>query len=287
MENYSMVIISVILFGVAFLFNEKYQKEKGSGLFQAFNFSLFSGLAGLVFLLIINGFKIEFTVFTLLMSSLSALNSLAFTFCSLKAFEKINLSLYSLFSMLGGMVLPFVVGVIFFGEEMTVAKGVCLVLVAISLYLTVDFKNSKKGGLLYYIGIFVLNGMAGVIATVFTGASFEKTSPEGFSILTAAMTVLISAVLMVSFWDKKYKFTFSSLAFTFGYGAINSFANFLLVLALARGFDASMQYPIVTGGVIITSTVISAFTEQKPKMKEIISVIISFVGILALTFIPI
>ena len=68
-------------------------------------------------------------------------------------------------------------------------------------------------------------------------------------------------------------------------GITNRVANFLLVIALAH-VDASVQYPMVTGGVMIVSTLICFFGKNKPSKKEMLSVILAFVGMLALFVIP-
>jgi drug/metabolite transporter (DMT)-like permease len=69
-------------------------------------------------------------------------------------------------------------------------------------------------------------------------------------------------------------------------GSINRVANFLLVVALAH-VDASAQYPLVTGGTMIVSTLICCFGSRKPSKKEWLSVALAFVGTLALFVIPI
>ena len=48
---------------------------------------------------------------------------------------------------------------------------------------------------------------------------------------------------------------------------------------------ASVQYPFVTGGTMIVSTVISFLLGQKPSKREIFAIALSFLGILALVFI--
>jgi multidrug transporter EmrE-like cation transporter len=63
-------------------------------------------------------------------------------------------------------------------------------------------------------------------------------------------------------------------------------ANFILVFALVY-VDTSVQYPMVTGGTIIVSTVFSCFGDRKPNKKEIHGVILTFVGMCALFFIPV
>ena len=60
----------------------------------------------------------------------------------------------------------------------------------------------------------------------------------------------------------------------------------LLVFALAT-VDASVQYPMVTGGVMIVSTVICYLQRKKPTVKELLSVALAFLGTLALFLIPV
>lgn len=109
------------MFGGCFAINDAYQKIRGSNLKISMQFSFMGSLASVVVLLIINGFKFEFTPFTLIMSILATINGFIFTYCSFKALGSINLSLYSIFSMLGGMVLPFIQGILFYNEKITVA----------------------------------------------------------------------------------------------------------------------------------------------------------------------
>ena len=111
---YAVIIISVLLFGGSFLCNDIYRQMRGSSLKISMQYSLIGAVVGLVMLLIINGMKFECTPFSLLMAVVSTVNGFAFTFCAFKALGIINLSLYSLFSMLGGMVLPFFQGILFF-----------------------------------------------------------------------------------------------------------------------------------------------------------------------------
>ena len=49
----------------------------------------------------------------------------------------------------------------------------------------------------------------------------------------------------------------------------------------------SVQYPMVTGGTIIVSTAICFFGKSKPSRRELISVALAFLGVLALVLIPV
>lgn len=280
---YAIITFSVILFGIQFLLNNNYQKESGSGIGATFIFSLLNSIIGLICLLIVNRFQFEFNAFTVLMASLAAINSIAYTFCSLKAFEHINLSLFSLFTMLGGMVLPFLLGIFFYNEPFTIGKAVCLILITAALVLTIE-RGEKKNGAVYYAGVFILNGMSGVISKIFQSAPYEKSNEAVYSIWMALATAVISAVILLIIRKKLQKPSKKAVFFTIGYGAVHRIANYLLLLSLAV-LPASVQYPFVTGGVMIVSTIISALCHQKPSKKEITAVTLAFVGILALVLV--
>lgn len=284
---YALIVVAVVMFGACFACNDIYQKVRGNTVKVSIQFSALSAFAGLVVLLIVNKFKIEYTHYTLLMAFFQYLINVGFTFCSFKSLGVINLSLYSLFSMLGGMVLPFLQGILFYGEQMTVAKAICLVFIVVALLLTVE-RGEKSKGYIYYAGIFTLNGMAGVISKLFVESKYPKTSSAGFSILSCIVTVAISLIVLVLFFRKQEtpKETVKSLGAVLFNGATNRIANYVLLIALMH-VEASVQYPMVTGGVMIVSTAISFFGKNKPSIKEILSVALAFIGMLALFVVPI
>lgn len=298
MEYYALILLSVGMFGGGFALQDVYRKKRGSGIKISMESALIGSMAGLIVLLIINGFSFEFTGFTLLMAILSALNSIAFTFCAFKSLDYINLSLFSLFSMLGGMLLPFLQGIFFYGELITLPKCLCVAFICAALALTIE-KGDKKKGTAFYLGIFILNGMSGVISKIFSASNLPKVSAAGYSIWIAIFTVVLSGVawVVLIFLEKnrgdsheKTEFVPKKLLYqSYGigalYGAINKVANFFLVIALAH-VDASIQYPMVTGGTIIVSTIICCFGDKKPTKKEFISVALAFVGLLLLFLIP-
>ncbi len=276
------------MFGGCFALKDVYRKIRGSDIKISLQFSLVGSLAGFIFLTIVNGFKFEFTLFTLIIAILASINGFAFTFCSFKALDRINLSLYSLFSMLGGMVLPFLQGILFYGEKMTVAKAVCFLFITVALILTAE-KGERIKGTIYYVCIFFLNGMSGVLSKFFAEADFSKTSATGYTNLISICSVVISYVLLLTVFRKNIngeKFSFAGTAISAASGIANRIANLILVIALAH-VDASVQYPMVTGGVMIVSTLICFFGKNKPSKKEVLSIIVAFVGLLLLFAIPI
>lgn len=280
---YGVLTVSVVLFGIQFFFNQRYQEESGSGVGATFVLAFGSNLVGLLCLLVINGFAFGFTPFTFWMAALAALNSLLYTFCSLKALAHINLSLYSIFAMLGGMLLPFVVGMLFFDEPMTLGKGICVAVIAVALLLTVE-RGEGKNGWIYYVGVFVLNGMSGVLSKIFQAAPYAKANAAVYSIWTALISVVFSGLVLLCLLGKWKRPNAKAMLYTAGYGGLNKIANYLLLLALAV-LPASVQYPFVTGGTMIVSTVISLLCRQKPTKRELLSVALSFLGIMVLVLV--
>ncbi len=281
---YGIVSFAVLLFSLMFYFNQRYERENGCSFQATMVFMSISSLAGLLALLIINGFHVTATPFLWIMAVVDTTNNLLFTICSMKALSKINLSLYSLFSMLGGMTIPFVAGILFYHEAFTPGKGICFLLVAVSLLFPLE-KGRSGSGWLYYIGIFTLNGLSGLIAKVYNDAPFPKGSAADFSILTALVSATAPLVILLMVGYRPQKLSWGSLLATVGHGAFNRFANFLLLIALVH-LPASAQYPMITGGVMVLSTVLCLFTPNKPKLKEWIAVALSFAGIMALVLIP-
>ena len=280
MISYALVGTAVIMFGFMFFFNSEYERLNGGSVRAILTFTLGSYAVGFFILLAINKLRFEPTPFSLGVAAVAAINLLLYNFCSIKSLGKINLSLYSVFCMLGGMALPFAAGILFFDEKLTVGKIVCFITIAASLLLTIE-KGKSKGGIIYYIGIFVFNGMSGVISKFYQSAEIHKASNAAYSVQIAAWVVIMCTVLMLFNKDDKIKLNEKSVVCVSGNGILGNIGNFLLLIGLEK-LPASAQYPFVTGGVMIVSTIICFFTPNKPKKREIAAVILSFAGIAVL-----
>ncbi len=284
---YLVISAAVTMFGVQFFFNERYTNSEGAGMRAVLRFTLCANAAGAVILsliaLIQSGFRLpSFSFFTLGIAAAATLNGFLYNFCSFQSLAKINLSLYSVFAMLGGMTLPFVSGILFFHEDFTLGKGVCFAFIALALSFTVE-KGQKRGGWPYYLGIFIFNGMSGVLTKIYQYFDVPKTPDAYYSVTLALLMTLTSAVLLLFNKEEKKKPALRTVGYSAGYGILSTVANFLLLLSLSH-LPASAQYPFVTGGVMIVSTVLCLFTPNKPKKKDLLSVALAFAGIMALVF---
>lgn len=279
---YYMIIMSaVVMFGFQFLCNQYYTEKAGNSKRATLIFQIGCGIVGAFVQFIISlargALFSGVGIFTLFMAFLLACNSLLYTFCSLKSLGRINLSLFSVFAMLGGMVLPFVVGVVIFSEELTLGKILSVIFIVLALFVTVNGGLSKSG-LKYYFGVFVFNGMSGVLSKIYQSANCEKANESVYMMFSAIIAVVISLILLMTSKGEKVKTDKHAFTAIAGCGILNYLGNFLLLISLSH-VPASAQYPLVTGGVMAVSTLLCFFTKNKPSKRELISVALSIIGI--------
>ena len=282
---YTLVIISTVLFSLQFLFTQRFQETSGTGMKPTLVFSLYKSLVIILMMLLISGFKIGFSWFSLLMATVYAVSSMAMSYYSLKAFAVANLSVYSVFSMLGGMILPFFLGVLFFDEgDKLVFKIICCALIVVAVLLNIKSGKQDKKALFYYFAVFVLNGMSGVISKLHQSSGLSPVDSTSFMLWSAVVTVVISAAWLLIAYKGIPLVKGKNILFVTGYGVFNGLGNLFLLIALSgeNGLPASVQYPLVTGGVMVCSTIISTIRKEKLTVREYVA---TFIALLASIFI--
>lgn len=283
MLHYSLVIIATVMFAVQFLFNQKFQQGYGSDTKATLVFSLYKSAVASIIMLVISGFKISITPFSVLLAFISAVSGILMLYFSLKAFSVANLSVYSVFSMLGGMILPFLLGVCFYNEELSPLKIACCVLIVLAVLLNIQKGENGKKALLYYMAVFVLNGMAGVISKIHQSSGYPITDSTGFTFLINIISVIICAIWLLVKYKKIPIVKGKNLLYSSGYGVLNGVGNLFLLIALSN-LPASVQYPLVTGGVMVFSTFISVLQKEKLSKKDYIATAVSFVASVLIVF---
>lgn len=280
---YILVFFATVLFALQFLFNQKFENIRGSDLKSALEFTLYKNVVIVIMMLIISGFKITITPFSIVLSVIYAVACILMTYFSLKAFAVANLSVYSVFSMLGGMLLPFLLGVGFYNEKLTSFKIVCCILIAVSVLLNLKSGKQSKKAFLYYMAVFILNGGVGVISTIHQNSDLPHTDSTGFMFLSSLAGVIISALWMLVKYKKIPIIKDKALLYTSGYGIFNGVGNWLLLISLIH-LPASVQYPLVTGGVMVFSTVISIIRKEKLTKSDYIAAAVSFIASVLMAF---
>lgn len=274
---YIMVLIAAVLFSLQFLCQQKYEENCGTGFCAALGFSLYKGLVVILMMLILSGFKIQFTLFSFILSGVYALCYILMISFSLKAFSVANLSVYSVFTMLGGMLLPFLAGVLFYNEELSVFKVMCCLLIVVAVLLNIQKGTGNKKAIIYYMLVFVLNGMVGVLSKIHQDSGIAHTDSTSFMLYSGVFTVIICSIWLRVKGERIPLMKGKNLLYSAGDGALNGIGDLLLLIAVAN-IPASVQYPLVTGGVMVFSTIISVIRHEKLRKVEYIAAAIAFIS---------
>ncbi len=280
---YSLVLAATVLFSLQFLFNQKFGESRGSSLEATLVFTLYKSVIIAIIMFAIGGFKMGFTPFSAILALIYTASGLIMTYFSLKAFEVTNLSVYSIFSMLGGMLLPFLLGVFFYDEGFSVPKAICIALIVAAVLLGIEKKKAGKRAVIYYLAVFVLNGMAGVISKIHQSSATAHVDSTSFMMLSALWAVLICGIFLLVKCKKIPLPHKNELVLVTGYGVFNGIGNLFLLIALGS-LPASVQYPLVTGGVMVISSVISALRKEKLTARDYIATAIAFLASVVIIF---
>ena len=253
---YLLLILAAFLFAVQFLFNQQYRRLKGEGLDATMTFSLYTSAISFVLLFALGRFQLHITWFSLLIAVLYAAVCLLSSYAGLKAFGTANLSVYSIFMMLGGMLLPFAYGILFANEALSFAKALSILLICTAVGCSFEKGAEGKNAYRFYAAIFVLNGLVGVLSKIHL--SVPALAVDSYSFMA---TIQLSLLVMCLFYflitqqgiPKPAGKQYLCLS---GYAVCNGIGNLFCQIALTA-LPASVQYPIITGGVMVFSTLIS------------------------------
>ena len=182
---YVLLFLSALIFASQFFVTRQYQHRNGTGFLGSVKLSFFAYLTIAIFFFVkgcltMGMFNFGFTWFTFGITLLIAVVSLSCVYMGIKVLAVGDMSIYSVFMMLGSLVLPSLVGVAVYHEPLTPLKAIALLLMFTAIIFSVSSVEKNKltvKALLYYVGIFVMNGMIGVLFTV------HQNQPE----LTAAV----------------------------------------------------------------------------------------------------
>ena len=253
---YLILILAALLFAVQFLFNQQYRRLKGEGLDATMTFSLYTGAISFVILFVLGGFQLHITWFSLLIAVLYAAVCLLSSYAGLKAFGTANLSVYSIFMMLGGMLLPFAYGILFANEALSFAKALSILLICTAVGCSFEKGAGGKHAYRFYAAIFVLNGLVGVLSKIHL--SVPALAVDSYSFMATIQLALLAMCLLYCFITRQGipKQSGKLYLCLSGYAFCNGIGNLFCQIALTA-LPASVQYPIITGGVMVFSTLIS------------------------------
>lgn len=288
--DYLYILLALLGFTMQFAFMGLYQKKVKRTMITGLSLTIFTNTVGATLFFIVNGFQIQINKFSLVMAILLSITMILYYIISLIVLSYGNLAVYSMFMMLGGMVMPFFYGVIFLKEGVTVFKIIGVILLSFFMILqSLSQKNGDKQGgkyILFCILIFLINGCNSIVNKAHQ-SSVNHVNEPSFIVLSCITTMLISGVILTVIVLKNKEnvkkeitplLSSGALILSVALGVVTYGANFLLLLD-ARTVPASVQFPIISGGVIVLSALADLLIFKRKLTKaEIISVIGAFVS---------
>ena len=314
---YAMLIGASFLFGSQFMVTKAFEKNYGKTVRASLSFSLlYSLFAGAIFFiikLISSGTVFNLNSFSLCMAfGLSLVNILS-SAIGIKTLALGDIAVYSLFLMLGGMIVPFFAGIVFLKESVSVCNLIGVAIMIIALCLPVFFgkqnKNAgeaqtdgdtkKKTSVFFYVlcvFLFILNGLSSTLSK-FNSVREGAALGAEFTFYTYGIQFVISlaAFALTTALGKSDKtqnekkqpvILFRPVAIGCGaaFGAVNGTA-FLMSSVAAEHVVAVAQYPLITGATILFSSLLAfLFYREKPTALQLVQIVISLAATILFMF---
>ncbi len=286
---YLLLIFADILLSVNFVCSKKYQLMRGVTAKAAYFSVAIMGIFTALLFFCINGFKLDFSLFSIIMCIGANLCAILYTVIGRFVIHNGSLALYTLFLMSGGMVVPYVWGLLFLNETFSWRSlaGIILIIFAILISNTTKTKINYKFILLCF-AVFLLNGFTSVFSKLHqTANDYHTVSTSDYIIYGGIIKFVIGTIMYFKEYkngddmcDKPKSRTINVflllLLSTLAYG----FSS-LLQLHGAKDIPATVLYPFIAGGSIIFTSLAGVILYKEKLTKEIItSIATCFVGTL-------
>ena len=314
---YAMLIGASFLFGSQFMVTKAFEKNYGKTVRASLSFSLlYSLFAGVIFFiikLVSSGTVFNLNPFSLCMAfGLSLVNILS-SAIGIKTLALGDIAVYSLFLMLGGMIVPFFAGIVFLKESISVCNliGVAILIIAhcLPVFFGIKTKNAgeaqtdgdtkKKTSVFLYVlcvFLFILNGLSSTLSKFKSVRGGAALGAE-FTFYTYGIQFVISlaAFALTTASGKSDKtqneekqpvILFRPVAIGCGaaFGAVNGTA-FLMSSVAAEHVVAVAQYPLITGATILFSSLLAfLFYREKPTALQLVQIVISLAATILFMF---
>ena len=287
MLEYSLIILSTVLFGGQFIALNAYQGKNGKSYRSILLFCAIFSLTGALVFLSLNGFRLSFSWYTLLYASIAAVIQIGLQIAGIKALALGRVEVYTLFNVAGGMSVAYLFGITYFHEAIKATHIIGLVLVLLALLVPVisDRKAGQKSRIIFWvlcILVFAANGFFGSVNKIHIvsgeGLSIKEYMFYMYTSLFIVSAITFSILALIKRDDTKLLWNPWAILFAFIYGLVNSVGMFLQY-SYADKVPASILFPLSNGGAMVFGLIIGCIAyRKKPTVPDLIQIIIAIIG---------
>ena len=291
MLDYLLVFLSVVFLAASFMVQKLYQKKTVSDSDSAVNFNLYAALITIFIFLTVNGFKLTLTPYSVLIAAVRSLCGFTYSILSFLILKRGSVSMYMLFLMSGGMIVPAVWGWIFLDERVLPLRVLGIALIVASIVIS-NYREEKHDKLFLVLctAVFFLNGFVSVFSKLHQ-INPKAVSTNDFVIISTFCSLVFSIAMKL--WNIKGKGKRSNVPekkIGFGivmllplllvviYSAIGGISSYLQLVG-AKNLPSSVLYPMITGGTVVLSGIFALICfGEKPSRREWVGMGLCLVG---------
>lgn len=283
--DYTLAIASTMLIALNFAISKKYQFRAGTSLRAGLLFSLATSFCTAIIFCAMGGWNQPFSWFSAIISAAQSTCGIVYTLLGFRILKSGGMSLYSMFLMSGGMLLPYVFGVLFLDEKLSIFRivGIVVILAAVVLsnYNPANKINTKL--LLLCVSVFVLNGCVSILSKCHQITTAYPTVDSTGYVMYGGIIGMLPCAAVLPFCKRETEVEKGSLwrflLLLAAGSAVISGVGYLFQLIGAETLPATVLYPIVTGGAVLFSTLAGKiFFKETISKAQWISVGLCFVG---------
>ena len=283
--EYIYLFIACAFFALQFIFQKLFETRTKGGLSVCLWNALVCTLVTMTVLTVRSGFPKESNGYVILIAALYSASGLICTISSITAMSRGNVASLGTFCLAGGMILPFLYGILALNEEAGLFKWLGIIVLLLSLIPSV---------------VFITNGLVSIFSTMHQ-KSPQAIDGDGFLFIAALIRLTVcvviilaiagvkkgkgeSKVLVNTLWEiGREKMTgilfVILLVFAGAYAVCNTLGNIFSLRCLLT-MDASLQFPILSAVVIVlTARSGRLFFGEKITSKTGLSLAMSVLGI--------
>ena len=208
--DYVLILIAVTCYAAQFAFTKVYERHVKQTMTTTLTMLVVIGATGALVSLCVNGFRMQFSAVSFAWAAVFALATIPYYMIDIKVLSMGSLAVYSMFMMLGGMLVPFAYGVLFLQEGPSTGKILGTILLTFFIVLqaltqktpdNVDAGKTKgRQKALFFVlcmAIFFLNGLKSVIVKAHQ-LSIGAVKEASFTATACALTSILSLILLTA-----------------------------------------------------------------------------------------